>query len=902
MNKQLLNLLSIIGAVAVALVIYLYFFRMGDKRIQPALIVPESAFLVLESSQSSNVLNDLKQLDIVKILQRNEDIADFMGQISMLDSLFKTTASGANWFESGEAVFSFHAFPNQTQGFFMAVQTKKEVQSKQIEKLVSRVYPGRFQLTRRKFSGNVVWDFNDFGGSQNFSVAWKSGLLLFSFDGSLVEQALYKLVNLNPENSNRESSQMLMNASRELSIYINYKIAPDFLRSISLDSSTSAIGNFAEKGFYEVESSDDELLLKGAAITSESDFQFLDLFNAQKPIENNMLDAYPSNTVYSMHFSINDYQKWIPNLNEYLYSIARFRTYETFKDSLEYLYQKGMYRKITGTIGSSFGLMALQENGIWQDSSRVVYFDLIDPNGFSRQMDEIRNIRKQKSIADSLEILASDTSSRIHPFYLADYPKVLFGDLFEGEQLNHYVIHDNRVYLSSHYQVLERLLQRMERGELLKENQLFKKLRKRMVQKSNIEMLVNADIAPRFMLGYLNEKWYGMVARNMAAYRKAGMIGIQFGGSIDKIFPAQIAFSFQEGKTDKTEKLWEINLDTLLLENPWSVYSPERSSQVVLALDAKNQLYMIDESGHILWKKGLEAPIISPVVEIDLFKNGKAQYLFNTSRYVYIIDESGKNIPGWPVWIPTSTEYPLCLTQLNEARDPGIFAVGRYYKLSAWNQQGLLIGPWNPLSIYPNIKSGLVAIEAEGKKQLVAFNEKGNFSRYSLSGNFLGTCWADSISYLKGLVYQKDTGNLQLVVSDSLAVYQLSWNPIHGITGKKMVLTKQAQGISRRNSAILVQTKNGNAVLDERGNIQFDISYADSLSGNLSWMPFPGTIKAIWYENNSMQLNAAWATKRKTEPFPLPSSGKFLAGDIFHNQENYLLNAMGSNLMLYRIK
>ena len=59
-------------------------------------------------------------------------------------------------------------------------------------------------------------------------------------------------------------------------------------------------------------------------------------------------------------------------------------------------------------------------------------------------------------------------------------------------------------------------------------------------------------------------------------------------------------------------------------------------------------MYLINPDGSILWKKALDKVPISDIYEIDYYKNGKIQYLFNTADFIYLIDKKGRNVTGYP--------------------------------------------------------------------------------------------------------------------------------------------------------------------------------------------------------------------------------------------------------------
>ena len=47
-------------------------------------------------------------------------------------------------------------------------------------------------------------------------------------------------------------------------------------------------------------------------------------------------------------------------------------------------------------------------------------------------------------------------------------------------------------------------------------------------------------------------------------------------------------------------------------------------------------------NGELIWKKNIETKIIGDIQQIDLYKNGRLQFAFNTTKDFQILDKNGK--------------------------------------------------------------------------------------------------------------------------------------------------------------------------------------------------------------------------------------------------------------------
>lgn len=95
--------------------------------------------------------------------------------------------------------------------------------------------------------------------------------------------------------------------------------------------------------------------------------------------------------------------------------------------------------------------------------------------------------------------------------------------------------------------------------------------------------------------------------------------------------------------------LWETLLDTDLYKNPTLVKNHLTDEKELVCVDAKNNLYLLSNTGKILWKRNISEKVLGEIHQIDYFDNDKLQLLFNTENYLYLIDRNGKNVSGFPI-------------------------------------------------------------------------------------------------------------------------------------------------------------------------------------------------------------------------------------------------------------
>lgn len=115
--------------------------------------------------------------------------------------------------------------------------------------------------------------------------------------------------------------------------------------------------------------------------------------------------------------------------------------------------------------------------------------------------------------------------------------------------------------------------------------------------------------------------------------------------------------------------LWSTDIGAALLTGPFPVRNHANNSREVLVQDEQFRLHLIGGTGQILWTRPLEGAIQGAVHQVDRFRNGKLQLLFNTAERVHLIDRNGKDLEGFPYVLAAPATAPLAVFDYENKRD-----------------------------------------------------------------------------------------------------------------------------------------------------------------------------------------------------------------------------------------
>ena len=101
------------------------------------------------------------------------------------------------------------------------------------------------------------------------------------------------------------------------------------------------------------------------------------------------------------------------------------------------------------------------------------------------------------------------------------------------------------------------------------------------------------------------------------------------------------------------------SIDADILSPPQLVKNHRNNTHEVVVQDINNTLYLISNSGKILWTKQLQGPILGKINQIDIYKNDRLQMVFATPNHIYVIDRNGNDVGPFPKKFNTQITQPL---------------------------------------------------------------------------------------------------------------------------------------------------------------------------------------------------------------------------------------------------
>jgi hypothetical protein len=413
---------------------------------------------------------------------------------------------------------------------------------------------------------------------------------------------------------------------------------------------------------------------------------------------------------------------------------------------------------------------------------------------------------------------------------------------------------------------------------------------------------------PSGIIGYLsslvNDSLVNFLVRNKKLLKKIQAFGYQFAPSNGMIYNT-LSVKFGETK-DKTGAEWETLLDAPACIKPFFFTNHNTGAKEIFIQDLKNNCYLVNSAGRVLWKVPLSERIQGDVFMIDYYGNGKYQLLFSGKNWLHLLDRNGNYVERFPARLRSPASGPASLFDYDGSRDYRILIPGEDRYIYAYDKSGNVVKGWKPFRTNGIVKTKVRFFRVSGKDYLIAAD---NIALYFLdrTGN-IRLRLKEPVTMAQGSEMRLFTGQQQaLVLSSPDGVVQ-----IVGFDGKVTKLSLGKFGSDHSFDFFDVDGDGfGEYVFIDKGilylydNDRSEIFSKDfgsvNIEGPLNFV-FSSSDRKIGLFDNSKKLIYLIDQKGNTmNGFPLRGASAFSIGKLSERNEFHLVVG-GDDNFLYNYK
>ncbi len=394
------------------------------------------------------------------------------------------------------------------------------------------------------------------------------------------------------------------------------------------------------------------------------------------------------------------------------------------------------------------------------------------------------------------------------------------------------------------------------------------------------------DIA-RCWTGFAN----GMKQGPASEFSEQGAFMQQFGGLSVQLSPAQhgythvaVGLEFAPLEERSTGVLWTTPVGAGVVRKPEIMRNHTNGSQEVLVQDVQHRLHLISSTGKHLWERALDGPILGEVHQVDRFRNGKLQYLFNTAERVYLVDRNGKDVGDLPVKLPAAATAPLAVFDYDGQRDYRVLVPVADGRVLNYGLEGSPVKGWEPPRCATASSNAVHHVRIRNKDHLIIVDGNGKIQLLDRRGEVRERTDLDIghgakvLSVIPGV----DLMGTRMIFADTTgALYQAT------LAGARITLAPAASGTNGLGATAsdgnfdLVRISNDSISVHHGGKQVFTRSFGATLEPDVDLYDF-GKGKTTYgvVLPESGQVTLLNSTGVELEGLPLPGASRFSIGDL----------------------
>lgn len=414
-------------------------------------------------------------------------------------------------------------------------------------------------------------------------------------------------------------------------------------------TSNQKVSNFANWVSLDLTLNDTEILLNGVAESNTEAKHFLSLFNDTKPVLNKTATLVPSNADYYKSFGLDDFKKFLKNKTISNYPST---TLDSLLNTVEEI-------GLTEVENEKILLLRTYGTATLLDYINEEKISTLEYNG-----NEIWELKSNNKIFEPLEPLIGDISFT--------YSSII----------------ENTFLFSKTKSALESVLLKYKTGDTFNKTDLFKNAENKLTSASSI--LTTSNL--KGFVAILDES----VSKTLSnTFNKSNLNDYVFGSQ----FIADAGFFHtnflikkitKEDEQNTVTSAFEVQFNTDLATLPQFVTNHNNRKKEIIVQDQENILYLLSNSGKILWKKQLTGTIQGKVQQVDLFKNGKLQFAFTTNNEFLILDRNGNEVKPFTMKFSGGNLNPISVFDYENKKNYR-FVVTQNDKVFMYNSKGTIV-------------------------------------------------------------------------------------------------------------------------------------------------------------------------------------------------------------------
>ncbi|WP_378178120.1 hypothetical protein [Aquimarina sp. SS2-1] len=460
--------------------------------------------------------------------------------------------------------------------------------------------------------------------NNTFYATKQDSLLIASSSQILIENAIRQQENKVLISKDLIKAYDVSDSKNPISVLVNGKQLSEIHNSIVSNNNLSEISNFSGWISVDAKLEQNAIYIDGIAIERDSLPTTIGIFDNTIAQENKIAKITPVTADGFVSFTYDDFYTLKKNL-----ALAQDREIENIPDDLDEM--------LSGV--SEIGMIFLGNESVFALTS-------LAPE-------------------NTLEQLAGSASGSYRNIDIFSYEENttfsgLLKPLIPEFKANYYFTYEDHIVFAASKNSLQTIIANILNKTILKEQTYYANAMQKLSDESSILLVGSVKKLQDYIATNVGES-------NQQQWKEAKINGYQIAAlqitkennfaHIHGVFEKNVS----KGAATSVTQTASTTLENKILTRPILVQNHRTKGMDIAIQDVDNNLYLISDKGSIFWKKQINGAIMGDIQQIDIYKNGRYQLLFNTETTLYLVDRDGNDVTSYPKKFEKPITQPLSL-------------------------------------------------------------------------------------------------------------------------------------------------------------------------------------------------------------------------------------------------
>jgi hypothetical protein len=728
MRKVLATILIILAAVTAG-ASFRALFSKNEESVSDTLYdaIPLDAGLIVDIRDYGELCRTLRENGLWNVLGEISSAGNLNTEMQMLDSLVQKYEQAAPF--RNNILFSFHPVGKEEMQSIGYVRTGNDKEVRALVDLLKGQLSGKAVVSQRMYDQVNITDvvFNDKKQqSYNFSCACRSGIFIFSRSSILLEYAIRQIAADSNITDQGKLAELMHSAGKNApaNIYINYSRLPRTVLTVFHARNRKLIeplARFADWTELDLNIKPDLFLFNGFTACGDGSDQWFETFLSQPAIPTALTDAMPSTAYAFLWLGIRQVQQYFTDYGRYL-DRSKESDYKKELARLQTSFRVDLQKDFAERFEDEAALVYANVGQAQSQDEPFALFRIKSASSAINMIEEWQDaVEKNKTGGTDKKLLAIDNQLTFTAYRLPfDVPAALFGDIFAGG--NHWcVVADNYLVFGNSPANLQKYLHYTALHASLQTDLGYGKLANLFSTRSNLMFYCNPAQSDGLFENALKDDKYQEIQQAPGILSQMQAMAYQLDNTGGKLYNTLfLKYSSAEASVASgTQTSWESLLDTAISFKPQLIQNHSTGETDIFVQDMANNICLLNNAGRILWKVKLPEPIISPVYQIDIYRNGKLQMLFNTKSHLYVIDRLGNFVDKFPVALKSPAVGGVALFDYENNRQYRMMVACEDRKVYVFDRTGKPVDGWSFKQSEHPVQTDIYHFRTENKDYIV---------------------------------------------------------------------------------------------------------------------------------------------------------------------------------------